>query len=51
MINFFPVDRALRPKGLLHSRGVAASGLPPIAQNSSLLPPVGVWTVFQFQCG
>ena len=23
----------------------------PIAQYSSLLPPVGVWTVFQFQCG
>ncbi len=23
----------------------------PIAQNSSLLPPVGVWTVCQFQCG
>ncbi len=22
----------------------------PIAQNSPLLPPVGVWTVFQFQC-
>ena len=23
----------------------------PIVQNSPLLPPVGVWTVFQFQCG
>src|ERR1700704_423292 len=23
----------------------------PIAQNSPLLPPVGGWTVFQFQCG
>ena len=23
----------------------------PIAQYSSLLPPVGVWSVFQFQCG
>ena len=23
----------------------------PIAQNSSLVPPVGVWSVFQFQCG
>ena len=22
----------------------------PIVQNSPLLPPVGVWTVFQFQC-
>ena len=25
--------------------------LAPIAQNSRLLPPVGVWTVSQFQCG
>ena len=25
--------------------------LPPIAQYSPLLPPVGVWTVSQFQCG
>ena len=25
--------------------------LSPIAQYSPLLPPVGVWTVFQFQCG
>ncbi len=25
--------------------------LSPIAQNSSLLPPVGVWPVFQCQCG
>ncbi len=24
--------------------------VPPIAQNSPLLPPVGVWTVLQFQC-
>ena len=25
--------------------------LAPIDQYSSLLPPVGVWTVSQFQCG
>ena len=25
--------------------------LSPIVQYSSLLPPVGVWTVSQFQCG
>ena len=25
--------------------------LPTIVQYSSLLPPVGVWTVSQFQCG
>ena len=28
--HFFPADRALRPEGLPHSRGVAASGLPPL---------------------
>ncbi len=27
---FFPPDRALRPEGLLRSRGVAASGFPPL---------------------
>ncbi len=34
-----------------HSRGMAGSGFRPIAQYSLLLPPVGVWTVSQFQCG
>ncbi len=29
-IRFFPPDRALRPEGLPHSRGVAASGFPPL---------------------
>ncbi len=28
--NFFPTKRALRPEGLHRSRGVAASGLPPL---------------------
>ncbi len=50
-MHFSPPDRILRPEGLHHPRGVAASGFPPIAQYSSLLPPVGVWSVFQFQCG
>ena len=50
-IMLFPYDRALRPEGLHHSRGVAASGFSPIVQYSLLLPPVGVWTVSQFQCG
>ncbi len=27
---FFPPDRALRPESLLHPRGVAASGFPPL---------------------
>ena len=29
---FFPAERALRPKSLLHSRGVAASGLRPLCK-------------------
>jgi hypothetical protein len=32
-------------------RGIAPSGISPIAENSSLLPPVGVWAVSQSQCG
>ena len=28
--HFFPLDRALRPESLHHSRGVAASGFPPL---------------------
>ena len=48
---FVPTKRALRPEGLHHSRGIAGSGISPIVQYSQLLPPVGVWTVFQFQCG
>ena len=38
----------LRPSSLTRRRWVR---LPPIAQYSPLLPPVGVWTVSQFQCG
>ncbi len=37
-----------RPSSPTRRRCVRVS---PIAQDSSLLPPVGVWTVFQFQCG
>ena len=29
---FFPTERALQPKGLLHSRGVAASGFRPLCK-------------------
>ncbi len=36
------------PSSLTRRRCVRLS---PIAQNSPLLPPVGVWTVSQFQCG
>ncbi len=38
----------LRPSSLTRRRCVRLS---PIAQDSPLLPPVGVWTVSQFQCG
>ena len=37
-----------RPSSLTRRRCVRVS---PIAQDSPLLPPVGVWTVSQFQCG
>jgi hypothetical protein len=37
-----------RPSSSTRRRCVRVS---PIAQNSPLLPPVGVWTVSQFQCG
>ncbi len=48
---FVPLDRSLRSEDLPPPRGVAASGFRPLRKNSSLLPPVGVWTVSQFQCG
>ena len=37
-----------KPSSLTRRRWVR---VPPIAQYSPLLPPVGVWTVSQFQCG
>ena len=37
-----------RPSSLTRRRSVRLS---PIAEDSRLLPPVGVWTVSQFQCG
>ena len=38
----------LRPSSLTRHCWIR---LAPIVQYSPLLPPVGVWTVFQFQCG
>ncbi len=49
-LSFIPLHSALRPEGLHHTRGVAASGFRPL-RKIPLLPPVGVWTVSQFQCG
>ena len=39
------------PQGASSSTRRCCVRVSPIAQNSPLLPPVGVWTVFQFQCG
>ena len=36
---FFPSDRALRPEGLHHPRGVAASGFPPLCNIPHCCPP------------
>ncbi len=38
------------PKVFITHAALLRQGFPH-SQNSSLLPPVGVWTVFQFQCG
>ncbi len=38
------------PQGASSSTRRCCVRVSPIAQNSPLLPPVGVWTVFQFQC-
>ena len=48
---FLPLQQRFttrRPSSLTRRRWVR---LAPIAQYSPLLPPVGVWTVSQFQCG
>ncbi len=49
--HYLPLEKSFttqRPSSLTRYRCVRVS---PIAQNSPLLPPVGVWTVSQFQCG
>ena len=47
---FLPYKSSLQPIGSHPARGMAGSGSP-IVQYSSLLPPVGVWSVSQYQCG
>ena len=47
----FPGKRSLRPQGPSSSTRLGWFRLPPIDQYSSLLPPVGVWSVSQYQCG
>jgi len=46
-----PHKRSLQPVGPSSSTLLGWFRVPPIDQYSSLLPPVGVWTVSQFQCG
>ena len=46
-----PDKSGLRPIGPYSFTRHGWFRLAPIDQYSSLLPPVGVWTVSQFQCG
>ena len=46
-----PYKRSLQPIGQSSFTLLGWFRLAPIDQYSSLLPPVGVWTVSQFQCG
>ncbi len=48
---FFPWKSSLRPVGPASCTRHGWFRLPPIDQYSSLLPPVGVWSVSQYQCG
>jgi hypothetical protein len=46
-----PDRKEFTSQGISSSTRRCCVRVSPIAQNSPLLPPVGVWTVFQFQCG
>ena len=48
---FFPDKRGLQAIDHSSLTRLGWFRLSPIDQYSSLLPPVGVWTVSQFQCG
>ena len=48
---FFPGKRGLQAIDQSSLTRLGWFRLSPIDQYSSLLPPVGVWTVSQFQCG
>ena len=47
----FPDKRCLRRLAPSSFTRLGWFRLPPIDQYSSLLPPVGVWSVSQYQCG
>src|SRR2546430_17117673 len=48
---YLPGRKEFTSQGTSSSTRRCCVRVSPIAQNSPLLPPVGVWTVFQFQCG
>ena len=48
---FYPIKRSLQPIGPSSFTRDGWFRLAPIDQYSSLLPPVGVWSVSQYQCG
>ena len=48
---FLPYKSSLQPIGQSSCTRHGWIRLPPIVQYSSLLPPVGVWSVSQYQCG
>ncbi len=49
--DFFPYKSSLQPVGLSSCTRHGWVRLSSIAQYSLLLPPVGVWSVSQYQCG
>ncbi len=48
---FVPVEKGFTLRKASSPTRRRCVRLSPIAQDSPLLPPVGVWTVSQFQCG
>src|SRR5210317_634098 len=51
MTVFFPDKSSLQPRRPSSCTRHGWFRLPPIDQYSLLLPPVGVWSVSQYQCG
>ncbi len=48
--HYLPLEKSFTTQGPSSLTRYCCVRLSPIAQNSPLLPPVGVWTVSQFQC-
>ena len=49
--HYLPIQQSFTSRGISSLTRRRWVRVPPIAQYSPLLPPVGVWTVSQFQCG